>query len=301
MTLRLSRFAVTDSVARLLVADSTAPLDTISYMMQLERKLFFKGRGHRAVLFAALSNVVVMLTTCGCLPAPAAPVEVYEVKQKTDHLGPMSVFVSSDAIKLVATNGDLTVVARSPTWKVVAFNKPENCALEVPLDNWPHDGLKMFKGNTAVVAGQLSTVYDLLLKTKVFQRERKLTGRYFGTDDPAIFRAAKKKELAGVRVRCAMNIPLSQAQRKVIQGIYSIPYCGGYPLEYATLTTDGAIDFTYRTFGVVKSKVDSTFFAYPSGYKRTDHRFEVFVTNKQKERFKDFLETLTDDKSDDRK
>lgn len=236
-----------------------------------------------------------------CAPALAAQVDVWEIKQFTDHFGPTTMLISPDAVKYVSNGGNLVIISRAPTWKVIAYNKSENLALEVPLAEWPGNGLRMFKGKTEMLSEKATVYFDPLLKVNVLQRTLPVHGAFYGNNDPAIFRAAEKKQMQSMHLNVATNIPLNDQQKKVLHGLYSLPYCGGFPLELATVTTDGGSTYIYRTSAMSKKTLDSSVFTYPSGYKITKERFEVYVTTKQKKRFEDFLDAFTDDAASDKK
>ena len=84
--------------------------------------------------------------------------------------------------------------------------------------------------------------------------------------------------------------------RKFAIGLYTLPYCGGFPLELANLTTDGGATYVYRTLSVLKNKVDPSLFTYPTGYKVTKERMDVLVSKKQKKRFEEFIDAFTEPK-----
>ncbi|MBS1953936.1 MAG: hypothetical protein JST89_07120 [Cyanobacteria bacterium SZAS-4] len=237
-----------------------------------------------------------------CVPALAAPEDVWEIKQFTDHFGPTSMLISADAMKFVSNGGNLVIISRAPTWKVIAYNKQENVGLEIPLAEWPSNGLRMFKGKTEMLNEKPSIYFDPLLKVNVLQRILPVHGAFYGNNDPAIFRAAEKKQMQSMHLNVSTNIPINEQQKSVLHGVYSLPYCGGFPLELATVTTDGATSYIYRTSAISRKKLDSSVFTYPSGYKLTKERFEVYVTSNQKKRFEDFLDAFTDDtKNENRK
>lgn len=235
-----------------------------------------------------------------CAPALAAQEDVWEIKQFTDHFGPTTTLISPNAVKFVSNGGNLIIISSAPTWKVIAYNKQENLALEIPLAEWPSGGLRMFKGKNEILNEKPSVYLDPLLKVKVVQRILPVHGAFYGSNDPAIFRAAEKKQMQSMHLNVSTNIPISDPQKKVLHGLFSLPYCGGFPLELATVTTDGASTYIYRTSNMSKKKLDSSVFSYPIGYKVTKERFEVYVTSKQKQRFEDFLDAFTDDAKNDK-
>ncbi len=253
-------------------------------------------------LASAASCLAGVVVSClGSMPASAAQVEAWEVQQHTDHFGPTTMLLTPDAVKYITNGGNLVIIARAPTWKVIAYNKPENLALETPIDAWPGNGLKMFKAKTEMLDVKPTTIMDPVLKIHVLQKELPQSGPFYGSNDPAIFRAAEKKQLLSIRLRLATNIPLNDQQKKVLHGLYSLPYCGGFPLELATLTTDGGATYIYRTTSMAKKQVDSSIFNYPVGYKTSKDRFAVYVTTKQKKRLEDFLDAFTDDAASEKK
>ncbi|CAN5706430.1 hypothetical protein BH10CYA1_BH10CYA1_05970 [soil metagenome] len=257
-------------------------------------------RSSRLALFAlCLAGVIV--SCIGSSPASAAQVEAWEIRQHTDHFGLTTMLLTPDAVKYVSNNGSLVIIARAPTWKVVAFNKPENLALEMSLDSWPANGMKMFKAKTDLLTAKPTTYFDPALKIRVLQREVPLSGPFYGSNDPAIFRAAEKKQLKSIYLRLATHIPLNDQQKKVLQGLYTLPYCGGFPIELATLTTDGGVTYIYRTSSIAKKQVDTSTFTYPVGYKTTKDRLAVYVTTKQKKRLADFLDAFTEDAANEKK
>ncbi|MFN8550240.1 MAG: hypothetical protein U0103_02030 [Candidatus Obscuribacterales bacterium] len=233
-------------------------------------------------------------------PALSAEVETWQIKQQTEQLGPTTVLMSSDSVKFIGNDGDLIVVARKPTWRVVAFNRSEKVGFEVPLSEWPRNGLKLFKGPGELLTGKKSQIHDPQLKMDLLQLEIPLQGRYYGNNDPAIFRAAEKKQLLSSRLRVSTTIPVNEDQKKFLAGLYSLAYPGGFPLQLSTLTTDGGISYTYRTVSVCKTKTDSSTFDYPTKYKITGDRMDVLVTSRQKKRFEDFLDAFTDDAADEK-
>lgn len=228
-------------------------------------------------------------------PAFAAPVEAWEIKQFTDHFGPTTMLIAPNAVKFVSNGGNLVISSCAPTWKVIAYNKLENLALEIPLADWPGGGLRMFKGKNEILTEKATVQFDPLLKINIVQRILPVHGAFYGNNDPAIFRVAEKKQMQSMHLNVATNIPLNEQQKKVLHGLYSLPYCGGFPLELATDTTDGGTTYIYRTSAMSKKTMDTSVFDYPSGYKVTKERFEVYVTTKQKKRFEDFLDAFTDD------
>jgi hypothetical protein len=229
------------------------------------------------------------------LPASAAPVEVWEIVQNTEHIGPVTVLLAPDAFKFTGNDGALVVTARKPSWKVIGLNVPENLAFDMSLDEWTRSGLKMFDGRRELASGILSTYVDPASKMKLLQRDLPMQGRFYGSNDPAIFRAAEKKQLKMMRLRLATNVPISEEQKKMLQGLYTLPYCGGFPYELSTITTDGAVTYSYRTKSISKKKVDSSVFNYPVGYKTTQDRLSVVITSKQKKRFEDFIDAFTEE------
>ncbi len=243
----------------------------------------------------------MVASSVGSQPALATQVEAWEVQQFTDHFGPTTMLLTPDAVKYVSNGGKLVITAHAPTWKVIAFNKPENLALETSLNDWPGNGLKMFKAKTEMLTVKPTSFLDPVLKVHVLQKVVPLSGPFYGSNDPAIFRAAEKKQMLSMHLNLATNIPLNDQQKKVLQGLYSLPYCGGFPLELATLTTDGGSTYIYRTTAMAKKQVDKSTFDYPVGYKITKDRFAVYVTTKQKKRLEDFLDAFTDDAANEKR
>lgn len=239
----------------------------------------------------ALSLLTVAAGTC----ASASPIEVWEFKQQTENLGPVTLLLSADAAKFVANNGEFVIVARKPDWKVITFNKVENLAYETPINKWPSSGLKVFNGRSELLFGKRSTYYDPVLKVNLVQFDTPMQGRFYGSNDPAIFRAAEKKQLSSIRLKVFSNLPVNDEQKKFLHGVYTLPYASGIPIEQASLTTDGSVTYSYRSLAISKKKMDSATFNYPTGYKVTSDKISVLVTSKQKKRFEDFLDAFTDD------
>lgn len=240
------------------------------------------------------SNAVGSVCLKPAQAAASAKVDVWEIRQQSDQLGPVVVYVCPTGVKFTAEKGGFSVFSKSPTWKVIGYNDVEHTGYEISIDEWPKHGLKMFNSQNDMQDGVKSVFHDPLLKMDLLQSQVKVSGRYFGSEDPALFRSAKKTSLAAARLRTATQIKLDKNTKKVVEGIYSLPYSGGFPVEFTNLTTDGGARSVYKTESIKQAKVDPAIFNYPKNYRAVKDKFDVYVTHKQRKTFEEFLDVFTD-------
>src|SRR5277367_4810792 len=69
-------------------------------------------------------------------------IQAYKLIQSHLTLGPIDVYYTNDAVKMVIKNNGSTLIARAPSWKVVVYRPIGRIAFESPFKTFVQTGLR---------------------------------------------------------------------------------------------------------------------------------------------------------------
>ncbi len=256
-----------------------------------------KSRTYRFLIFV---QSFILLSLIG---VPAQTKEASKAKRKNvlifqqvnQTLGPMTLYLADDAAKFVALKGEFSITAKAPTWRVVAYSHSQNKGMELSLDQWTlSSGLGLMGSHIKFIRGTRSVVKDPILKMDCLLVQTRGTPEkeYAGSDEPLLFRSAKKKEVVKNRYKCTTSVAVRSEAQKFLSGIYSQDEFGGVPLELARDFSDGSVETTYFTTAASNTKINDDFFVYPKGFNKAPGMKELLITKKQEANLKDYFDVL---------
>jgi hypothetical protein len=221
--------------------------------------------------------------------------DVTVIQQVNQALGPMTLYISDDAAKLVAEHGQLILITKAPTWKVVALSVPRNKGIAYTLDEWKESrglGLMGTKDNFSLGVRQVARNPILKFDCVVLRLKGKPEKAFLGAEEPMLFRSVQKKVIDTHCYSFTKAVAFNKEIETFFSGIYNQPNHEGLPLELTTYYTDGSTDRTYYTKSVTKSTINRDFFSYPTGWTKASGLTEVLISKKQQANLNDYFDVL---------
>lgn len=223
------------------------------------------------------------------------PVKVLLVRQFNGFFGPTDIYIGENEAKLVGREGNTMILCKAPDWNVLIYSKDGNKGFQVPLQKWESDGLHAVTPKKKLTSGRRVAVRDNALHLDCWQIVINANERYYGSDDPLIFRSLSKQALKEVRFKCTRSLPLSPNVTRFIRGLYSIPPFGGLPLELINTCSDGSCTYTYKTTSMKNIEVPSSAFKTPIGYQKAESIGEILMGNMDKKKITELMDTIIED------
>jgi hypothetical protein len=221
--------------------------------------------------------------------------DVTVIQQVNQALGPMTLYISDDAAKLVAEHGQLVLITKAPTWKVVALSVSRNKGIGFTLDEWKASkGLGLMGTKDDFLHAYRQVLRDPVLKLNrvVLDLKGKPEKVFLGSDEPMLFRSAQKKVIDKHRFVFTKDVPFNKEVETFFSEIYNQPNHEGLPIELTTFFTDGSTDRTYYTKSVTKSTTNRDFYSYPTGWTKASGLTEVLISKKQQANLNDYFDVL---------
>lgn len=234
-------------------------------------------------------------------PNKTEPIKVLLVKQLNNYFGPTDLYIGENEALLIGREGKTKVLCKAPDWNVLVYSKDANKGLEQPLSKWEVAGLNAVNSKKNLAGRKRTATRDLQLKIDCWEIVIDANERYFGSDDPMIFRSLSKKSLKQVRFKSTRDLALSPNVTRFLRGLYNIPDFGGLPIELLNKFSDGSQTYFYRTKSMERTEVTASLFDTPVGYHKARDIAEILVGNLDKRQLTDLLDSLMHDEGQPKK
>lgn len=225
-------------------------------------------------------------------PNKTEPIKVLLVKQLNNYFGPTDLYIGENQALLIGREGKTKVLCKAPNWNVLIYSRDANKGLEQPLSKWELSGLNAVKSKKNLAGRQRAAIRDLQLKIDCWEIVIDANERYFGSDDPMIFRSLSKQSLKQVRFKSSRSLALSPNVTRFLRGLYNTPDCDGLPIELLNKFSDGNQTYFYKTKSLEKTEVPDSLFDTPTGYHKAKDMAEILVGNLDKRQLTDLVDSL---------
>lgn len=233
--------------------------------------------------------------------APAKMVKAYRLSQDNAYFGATDIYLSDVGARLVTSGDKVVIVTQAPEWKVVVYSKDANKGIERSLDDWCIHGLGALNSKKPLGRGIRRPIRDSKLKLDCCEIVIHANERFYGTDDPLIFRSLNKQSLAEIRYEYSRSLTINTKVKDFLRGLYNVPDFGGVPLELVNIFNNGSKSYNYRTFWVKETTVPDSTFAYPRGYRKASNIAEIMMGNLNRGEIRDLIDSLVDEAKDAKK
>jgi hypothetical protein len=231
----------------------------------------------------------------------AQTVQAFKLIQSHITLGPIDVYYTKDAVKMVLKNNGSTLLARAPTWKVVIYRPAVRIAYEVSMQSFRQRGLR-FVPVSYIPDCNFHRVSEQQVKGETVielagHDEKDRNFRYWMIDPVNIpIEACEILDRAirvPVRHAIALKVTGDEPGHDDVRSRETITWHLGANERYP-----GGRTATWRitTLEWTKLTLPAAEFAYPVGYKLVDREPDVFMTARSREVFEDLLIAPSDDK-----
>lgn len=225
-------------------------------------------------------------------------VKVLLIKQSNNYFGQTEIYLGTNEAKLIGREGNNIIYCKAPDWKVLVYSKNNNLGCEIPLRDWQAQGMKVVKSRVDLTKGRYTETYDPVLKLACRQTTMKGGGRYFGSDDPMIFRSLSKQSLSEVRYKYTRNLPISPNASKFLQGLYDMSTVDGLPLELINKFSTGNETYLYKTESIKEAEVPAESFDFPKKYRKVNSLGDLLLNSVDKKKVNDLIDSLIDEEAD---
>jgi hypothetical protein len=238
--------------------------------------------------------VLFCLLVCGLVGAPAhsgdasksaavgakpAVKSVTVFHQKTANIGNAEFYLADDAACLIAHNGDNIAIAKAPTWDVILYSKQKKLGYSVSMAKIAGDHMGIFKPPLSLIGGKISECSEPRFGFHRRQLVVHATKSAPVEKDPFFFqKTAKPKIVKDVVFYCADLGKIDPKCERFIQWVYSEIQLPGMPLELTAHYTDGSHTSQYETLSVEKTTRPVSFFTYPTGFKKSADKINIFAS-----------------------
>jgi hypothetical protein len=243
------------------------------------------------VCFSLFSSFSETVNSVDALPQPE---KVLLLKQTTYANGPVSTYVSKDAVKVCFTTLHGHLIAKAPMWRVAVVNDDDKSSYEVDYDTWLKHRIARthINSDNAEPGNQMS-----LLQVSAAKYAGKTCRQYIFDAYPckAKFFGLSRKDVADEK-GCL-----------ILEKWFATPFVDSLPLAFRYFDTRGNFlsDRTEKeklTSSIFGSYVDplqcksielvdcpKDFFSYPKGYKKLNNEMAVFTSSRQKDMVEDLF------------
>jgi len=236
----------------------------------------------------ALSQTV---TTAESLPQPE---KILLLRQITSFNGPVSTYISKDAVKVCFTTLHGHLIAKAPTWKVVLVNDDDKSSFEIEYEAWlKRKIVRTYMSTDDMRSDNRMPLLDVSTVTYAGRSCRQCTfdgyqfrGKFFG-----IARTGVANEKACLILEKWFATPFVDCIPVAFK------YCNQQDNFISEVTKKRAVGPTI--IGSYCDPLECTkiefvdyqknFFSYPKGYKRLDSEVAVFSSTRQKDMVEDLF------------
>jgi hypothetical protein len=206
---------------------------------------------------------------------------VLVVRQKTESMGPIELYLSDQAGHFSARGGELTATCAAPDWNLVFYSKRRNLAFVASRAKMQQKSMGIFH-RPPLEQGVRRRQRDSQLKLDTLKVTIDGSADPEGSNDLVIFQARKSKRFKEIDFVVADHISLNPNIQIFVNWLYDQSVFPGVPLEQKKYYTDGSASTVYRTTSITHADQPASLFEYPKGYKRTANFLEVVLSEDAK-------------------
>lgn len=203
------------------------------------------------------------------------------LEQKSAVCGDVKLYTSSKAFKLVHKSTGCQLIMKTPAWKVDFFNPTSKVLFETDARKWTGESSNFLAG--LISASRFSGMVE--------QDTKKNATRIAGLhcNETHLVRPGKlppnirqnMNELRGATYYGTNELSLPAEVAFVLQRFYRIPTVKGFPVRLDIFHLSGYKKNELDTTACEKSKLASSTFDVPIGYRRVVRAGDVVVANKE--------------------
>lgn len=268
------------------------------------------GRIFYCLLACTTFSAALAAKPSGAAPkaAPTAKVESltgYKLSQEEHHLGAVTVYVTENAIRFEDKRIGLVVLSKAPDWSVVAFNNRARKQKSSPLSTF----VGFSKLGLAVSGGYYYAGVPLAKTPKQGSFGKYQTFIYgstsrFNQESTEAFRQ-NPRDLGAIKTATlnASNLDFKQTEKQaqLLCKLYGLPVVKEIPIEYTSTDHGGSKNKNLQTINIERSKLSSSIFQEPKGFKEVANLEAVRMDNEGEGALESMLEGLDENLGKHRK
>ncbi len=211
---------------------------------------------------------------------------VLVVRQKTESMGQIELYLSDQAGHFSARSGELTATCAAPDWNLVFYSKRRNLAFVASKAKMQQKSMGIFH-RPPLEKGLRSRQRDGQLKLDTVKVTIDGSTEPEGSSDMFIYQDRKTKRFKEIDFTVADHISLNANTQIFVNWLYDQSVFTGLPLEQKKYYTDGSVATVYQTTSITHADQPASLFEYPKGYKTTANLLEVVLSEDAKSTLED--------------
>jgi len=240
------------------------------------------------ILLSVCSQRIWAAPTKACTDKNAVTQKVLVLHQSSLALGKSDLYLSENAGRLVVPKLGLIIASSAPSWNIVVYSTRKNQGYTLnTASEAKTSGMSMFACNVATDYGTLHRGRDPKLQLDCTYIVMQTKNDLQKDSDTIMFQDRTQKILREAELKIGLPCKLRPELQTYINFLFDLDKYPGVPLELTTKYKDGSSVNALYTSAIEHINKSPSFFAYPSGFKKTDNKLEVLLSE-------DINETLED-------
>jgi hypothetical protein len=213
--------------------------------------------------------------------------DVLVIHQESLALGKTDLYLSENAGRLVAPKLALIIASRAPSWNIVMYSARKNQGYTISGAEAKTDSLHMFPSNLATDKGKPHPGHDALLRLDCLNIVMQTNSDQLTMADTIMFQDRARKVVRGATLKIATPCKIQPPLQTFINFLFDLEKYPGVPLALETKYKDGSSVTSLYTLSIEHTRKASSFFAYPTGFKKASNKVEVILSDDIKDTLED--------------
>lgn len=205
--------------------------------------------------------------------------DVVVVHQNSQAFSKSDLYLSENAVRFVARNGDAIIASNAPTWDIVVYSKSKNKGWTKSAAEARKDGLGFLAGGLNTNGGKIVACNEVLFGNKITKIVVLPGPLGHKSRDTFLFQERNTKVTRDTTLKVATPCKIKPAVQDFIRWMYNFNKFAGVPLESKTTYQDGSTVITYFTTSIEHVSKPASYFALPSNYTKVSDTLEVLISD----------------------
>jgi hypothetical protein len=189
--------------------------------------------------------------------------DVLVVHQNSQFCGKSDLYLSENAGRFVARNGDIIIASKAPDWGIVIFSRTKKVGCVMTAEESKKKSMGLVVGSIPMTHGTPRTSNVSLLGFKCVTIVSPVHGSGRSADSP-IFQDRTTRILVDTTVEVASPCKVQPHLQDFQNWLYNLGSYTGVPLDSTTHFKDGSSEKTFSTSSIEHVSKPLAFFAYPT-------------------------------------
>lgn len=253
----------------------------------------------KSLLLCAIAAALPCLQPAGA--APIAPKlvsskttnnnvtkDVLVVHQNSQWCGKSDLFLSENAGRFIARNGDIIIATKAPDWRIILYSRAKNVGTEMTPSEANNGNLGLMAGSITMNHGSPRPSSDHLLRLKCTTIVCPVHDSGRSSDGP-LYQDRAVKILVDSTYKLANPCKLQPHLQDFLRYLYNMGDYTGVPLEGKTHFQDGSTVTSFSTSSIEHVSKPTSFFANPTGYKKVRDQLPILLEDGYSETIEDLF------------